>query len=204
MSSAVLINMFEEQIKLLQKHVQLLKESSTGAVTLDASAATTAVAAVAGKKGASEPKKKRSPSAYQIFMQEHLKESHQNHVEGEGPKDVMTKISKIWNTLSDEAKKPYLDRAVKAKSAFDANANKGSAVSKPNESKKRKHDAVSAPAVTTAPSAPAVVSSSASVPAVAVPSTPAATAPLSPTTDADKTEKKKKKKHHKEEKKSKD
>lgn len=177
---ALLIQLYEEQVKFLQGQIKQLKEH----------AASHFVEVVPGPKK-NDNKKKRALSAYQLFMKERLKSG------GSDPKASLTLVSKEWNNLDQTAKQPYVELAKKFN---DENVAKVIAPAAPKESKKRKAPATESVAAVPVPVNPVPVPAPKATIAPVVPPTPAPVVPPTPSTNAgdeEKSSKKKKKKHHK-------
>lgn len=170
---SLLIRLYEDQVKFLNSQIDQLKTFAAGQ-PLSSGEKTKK-----SKKEKSD-RPKRAPSAYNLFMMDRMKSLRDD---GVPHKDMMTLISKEWNSLDAQKKSGYSERADKLKHS----------------------GAEEAPVVQTSkPKAPAVSSSNLMKPPATVsaenskpPATPVADK-SSPedATETDKKKKKKKKKHH--------
>lgn len=105
----VMIELFEEQAKMLHEHANRLRKALG-----DAPAEESPVEGAKGKKGkkSDKPIVKRALSGFQVFMKEHLKSYRVRHPEI-APKEVLTIISQRWKSLPEDKKSKYLQEAAK-------------------------------------------------------------------------------------------
>lgn len=119
-TAALLVELYEQQVHLLQDHIQRLKQHLANP-NEPTSVTSTTTAGKDGKKkrgtkdSSSEPKKKRPLSGFQLFMKEQLHEKKTGGDANNNPKETLTRISKIWKEISDADRGVYNKRAEKLK-----------------------------------------------------------------------------------------
>ncbi|KAL6626521.1 hypothetical protein ACP70R_030247 [Stipagrostis hirtigluma subsp. patula] len=70
----------------------------------------------AAKKGKTEePKRKRSPTAFFLFMVDFRKEFKAAHPDNKSVATVAKEGGERWNSMTEEEKKPYIDKAAELK-----------------------------------------------------------------------------------------
>lgn len=196
---ATLVQIFEDQVNLLNKHIAILK-------ALEGHAPSTP-SAEDGKKKKKEKKEKsdkpkRPPSAYNLFMIDTLKKMKEtgNAINN---KEMMNFVSKQWSELDAKAKHDYTERADKLKHVVPIT--EGSQVAAviapaPVKTTKVTKGKTSAAAVSSTPAPVPVISSPPPKPVQPV-ETPQVFSAETPGggEETEKKKKKKKKKHHGEE-----
>lgn len=105
----VMIELFEEQSKMLKDHADRLRKA-LGEAGSSADAEETKKGK--GSKKGDKPAVKRALSGFQVFMKEHLKSYRARHPEI-APKEVLTIISQRWKSLTEDKKAKYLQEAAK-------------------------------------------------------------------------------------------
>lgn len=119
-TAALMVQLYEQQVDLLQGHIQLLKQHLANPEATTTSTAVPATGKDGKKKKGSnkdsaEPKKKRPLSGFQLFMKEQLHEKKTGGDVTNNPKETLTRISKIWKEISDTDRGAYNKRAEKLK-----------------------------------------------------------------------------------------
>ncbi|KAK4261879.1 hypothetical protein QN277_004817 [Acacia crassicarpa] len=72
-----------------------------------------------GKKGKDPNKPKRPPTAFFVFLEEFRKSFKEANPDSKDVKRVGKEAGEKWKSLSDEEKKPYLDRAAELKAEYE-------------------------------------------------------------------------------------
>ncbi|XP_062195032.1 high mobility group B protein 7-like [Phragmites australis] len=71
------------------------------------------------KKGKDEPKRKRSPSAFFLFMDDFRKEYKAAHPDNKSVATVGKEGGEKWRSMTEEEKKPYFDKVAELKAQVD-------------------------------------------------------------------------------------
>ncbi|XP_054810253.1 high mobility group B protein 7-like [Prosopis cineraria] len=72
-----------------------------------------------GKKGKDPNKPKRPPTAFFVFLEEFRKSFKEANPDSNDVKRVGKEAGEKWKSLSDEEKKPYMDRAAELKAEYE-------------------------------------------------------------------------------------
>ncbi|XP_028767057.1 high mobility group B protein 7 [Neltuma alba] len=72
-----------------------------------------------GKKGKDPNKPKRPPTAFFVFLEEFRKSFKEANPDSKDVKRVGKEAGEKWKSLSDEEKKPYVDRAAELKAEYE-------------------------------------------------------------------------------------
>ncbi|RYG62811.1 DUF1074 domain-containing protein, partial [archaeon] len=107
----LLVKLYEDQIKLLQSQIEVLKTGHFPVVEGSKSK---------GKEGKKKREKenkgpKRPPNAYNLFLMDTLKHMKEENRQVP-PLEMMAVVSKQWNQLDAQAKNKYTQRASQLKS----------------------------------------------------------------------------------------